>query len=148
MAGAFLERFRPQARLPRAIIYGILVGALVGILDALQAGLARGIVRGLAVGLIGGLTRFAFSVRHRQTEESPPNDEQTGLPWLRMLVFSLGFSGLVGAAALVAAAVKSGSTGVLVEGIPEIAGIVLAGAVAVYVILVVTFWWQDRKDRN
>lgn len=148
MAGAFLERFRPHARLPRAIIYGILVGTLVGILDTLQTGLARGIVTGLAVGVIGGLATFAFSVRHRQTEESPSNGEQTGLPWLRTLVFSLGFSGLVGAAALVAAAVESGSTGVLVEGIPEIAGIVLAGAAAVYVLLAVTFWWQDRKDRN
>ncbi len=144
MAGAFLERFRPHARLPRAIIYGILVGALVGILDTLQTGLARGIVTGLAVGVIGGLATFV-SVRHRQTEESPPNDEQTGLPWLRTLVFSLGFSGLVGAAALVAAAVTSGSTSVLLEGIPEIAGVVLAGAAAVYVLLMVTFWWQDRN---
>lgn len=144
MAGAFLERFRPHARLPRAIIYGILVGALVGILDTLQTGLARGIVTGLAVGVIGGLATFV-SVRHRQTEESPPNDEQTGLPWLRTLVFSLGFSGLVGAAALVAAAVASGSASVLLEGIPEIAGVVLAGAAAVYVLLMVTFWWQDRN---
>lgn len=62
-----------------------------------------------------------------------------------MLLFSLGFSGLVGAAALVTAAFKTGKAEILVRGIPEIVGLMLGFAAAVFVIFAITFWWQDRK---
>lgn len=84
-------------------------------------------------------------MEHRKPRGTPTTD-QRGIPWLRTLLFSLTFGGLVGAAALLTAAIKTGSFTVLVEGIPEVAGPVLASTAAVFAILVTTFWWQDRNE--
>ena len=143
MPSRVVERFRSQGPFPQAVTYGIGAGALVGIFEALAHGVARGLATGLAVGLVAGLTRFIS--RYRGIDRKPVTTEQTGIPWLRMLLFSLGFSGLIGAAALVTAAVKKQRVEILVRGIPEIVPLMLALASAVFVILATTFWWQDRN---
>ena len=137
-----VERFRSQSPLQQAVTYGIGVGVLGGIIGGLDRGVAPGLATGLAVALVAGLTRFAF--RHRSTDGKQVTAE-AGIPWLRTLLFSLGFSGVIGAAALVTAAVKTERITVLAGGIPEVAPLMLACAATVFVILVTTFWWQDRK---
>ncbi len=93
--------------------------------------------------MIAGIISLVF--RDRGNDGKRVTTEQAGIPWLRMLLFSLGFSGLIGAAALVTAAVKTERVEVLVTGISEIAALMLALAAAVFVILAATFWWQDRN---
>ena len=138
-----VERFRSQSPFRQAVTYGMGAGVLVGILEALAHGVARALATGLAVGLVAGLTRFVF--RYRGTDGKRVTTEQAGIPWFRMLLFSLGFSGLIGAAALVTAAFKTGKVEVLVKGIPAIVAVMLAVAAAVFVILATGFWWQDRN---
>ncbi len=143
MLSRLVERFKSQSPFQRAVTYGIGTGVLVGIFEALEHGVARGLAKGLAVGVIAGIISFVF--RDRGNDGKRVTTEQAGIPWLRMLLFSLGFSGLIGAAALVTAAVKTARVEVLVTGIPEIAAVMLALAAAVFVILATTFWWQDRN---
>ena len=138
-----VERFRSQGPFQQEVTYGIGAGVLVGIFEALAHGVARGLATGLAFGLVAGLTRSIS--RYRGTDRKRVTTEQTGIPWLRMLLFSLGFSGLIGAAALATAAVKTERIGILVRGIPAIVPLMLALAAAVFVILATTFWWQDRN---
>ncbi len=136
-----VERFRSKGLFQQAVTYGIGAGVLVGILRGLDRGVAPGLVTGLAAGLVAGLS-FAF--RYRSTGRKRVTTD-AGIPWLRTLLFSLGFSGVIGAAALVVAAVKTERTTVLAEGIPEIAPVILTCAAAVFAILITTFWWQDRN---
>lgn len=143
MPSRLIERFRSQGPFQQAVTFGIGVGVLVGIFEALDHGVARGLAKGLALGLVAGLTMLVF--RDRGTEGRRVRAEQAGIPWVRMLLFSLGFSGLIGAAALVIAAFKTGKAEVLVEGIPAIVAVMLAAAAAVFVILATGFWWQDRN---
>ena len=142
MPSRLVERFRLQGPFQQALTYGIGAGVLVGIVWGLDRGVAPGLVTGLAAGLVAGLTRFAF--RYRGTDPKRVTTE-AGIPWLRTLLFSLGFSGVIGAAALVTAAVKTERITVFAEGVPEITPLMLACAAAVFVILVTTFWWQDRN---
>jgi hypothetical protein len=137
-----VERFRSQSPLQQAVTYGIVAGVLGGIIGGLDRGVAPALATGLAVGLVAGLTRFAF--RHRSTDGKRVTTE-AGIPWLRTLLFSLGVSGLIGAAALVTAAVKTERMAALAEGLPDVLTLMLALAAAVFVILITTFWWQDRK---
>ncbi len=143
MPSRLIERFRSHGPFQQAVRFGIGVGVLVGILEALDHGVARGLAKGLALGLVAGLTRWVF--RDRGTDGKRVTTEQAGIPWSRMLLFSLGFSGLIGAAALVTAAFKTGKVEIRVNGIPAIIGLMLAFAVAVFVISAITFWWQDRR---
>ncbi len=143
MPNRLVERFRSQDPFQQAVTYGIGAGVLVGIFEALDQGVVRGFATGVAVGLVAGLTRFVF--RYRGSDGKRVTTEQAAIPWLRMLLFSLGFSGLIGAAALVIAAVKTERVEILVKGIPEIVALMLALAAAVFVILATTFWWQDRN---
>lgn len=138
-----VERFRSQGPYQHAVTWGIGCGALFGI-GALGRGIAQGLATGVAVGLTVGLTTFAF--RYRRTDASSSTAESAGIPWLRTLLFSLGFSGLIGAAALVLGAVKTERMTVIAEGIPAVAPLMLASAAAVFVVLVTTFWWQDRSS--
>ena len=143
MPGRVVERFRSQGPFQQAVTYGVGAGVLVGIFAALAHGVARGLATGLAVGLVAGLTRFIS--RYRGTDGKPVTTEQAGIPWFRMLLFSLGLSGLIGAAALVTAAFKTGTVEILVKGIPAIVAVMLALAAAVFVILATTFGWDDRN---
>ena len=143
MPSRLIERFRSQGPFQQAVTFGIGVGVLVGIFEALDHGVARGLAKGLALGLVAGLTMLVF--RDRGTDGKRVRTEQAGIPWFRMLLFSLGFSGLIGAAALVTAAFKTGKKEVLVEGIPAIVAVMLAVAAAVFVVLATGFWWQDRN---
>ncbi len=138
-----VERFRSQGPFQQAVTFGVSVGVFVGIFEALAHGVARGLAKGLALGLVAGLMKLVF--RDRGTDGKRVTTEQAGIPWLRMLLFSLGFSGLIGAAALVTAAFKTGRVEILVSGIPEIVALLLAFAAAVFVISATTFWWQDRN---
>ena len=143
MPSRIVERFRSQGRFQQAVTFGIGVGVLVGIFEALDHGVARALVKGLALGLVAGLTMLVF--RDGGTDGKRVTTKQVGIPWLRMLLFSLGFSALIGAAALVTAAFKTRRVTILVDGIPEIVVLMLALTVAVFVILAATFWWQDRN---
>lgn len=69
-------------------------------------------------------------------------------PGDRTLLFASGLSALSGAAVLATAATKTGRIEVLVRGVPDVAGIMLALAAAAFVIIGVDFWWQDPKDRR
>ena len=142
MPSRVVERFRSQSPLQQAVTYGICAAVLVGIVEGLNRGVAPGLATGLAAGLIAGLTCFAF--RHRSKDRERVTTE-SGIPWLRTLLFSLGLSALIGAAALVTAAVKTERMAVFAEGVPEVLAVMLALAAAVFVILVTTFWWQDHK---
>ena len=137
-----VARFRSKGPFEQAVTYGIGAGVLVGIVGGLDRGVGPGLATGLAAGLVAGLTSFAF--RYRSTDGKRVTTE-AGIPWLRTLLFSLGFSGVIGAAALVIAAVKTEKITVLAEGIPEVAPLMLACAATVFVMLITTFWWQDRK---
>lgn len=142
MPSRLFERFRSQNPYQYAVTWGIGGGVLFGI-GALGRGIAQGLAAGVAVGLIVGLTTFAF--RNRSSEANSSTTESAGIPWLRTLLFSLGFSGLIGAAALVIVAVKTERFAAITEGIPEVAPLVLACAATVFVMLVTTFRWQDRN---
>ena len=142
MPSRLVERFRSQGPFQQAVTYGIGAGVLVGIVGGLDRGVARGLATGLAAGLVAGLVSFAFRYRSTDGRRVTTGD---GIPWLRTVFFSLGFSGVIGAAALVTAAVKTERITVLAEGIPEVAPLMLACAATVFVMLITTFWWQDRN---
>ena len=142
MPSLLVECLRPKGPFQQALTYGIGAGVLVGIVWGLDRGVGPGLATGLAAGFVAGLSSFAF--RYRSTDGKRVTTE-AGVPWLRTLLFSLGFSAVIGAAALVIAAVKTEKITVLAEGVPEVAPLMLACAAAVFVILITTFWWEDRN---
>ncbi len=143
MPSRLLERFRSQGPFQQAVTFGVSVGVFVGIFEALNHGVARGFAKGLALGLVAGLMKLVF--RDRGSDGKRVTVEQAGIPWLRLLLFSLGLSSLIGAAALVTAAVKTGRVEILVIGIPKIVALILAFAAAVFVVFAIPLWWQERN---
>ncbi len=93
MPSRLVERLRSQAPVQQAVTFGIGVGVLVGIFEALDHGVARALAKGLALGLVAGLSMLLF--RDRGTDGKRVTTEQAGIPWFRMLLFSLGFSSSV-----------------------------------------------------